>query len=487
MSTLTRALRLTQVIASDAAWDLLRKDRDHAPVVAAVLAEHLDGEVRQLDTFELYEKVDADLDELRAHGFDLPLSAKGYLTDWVKAGYLVRRAVAATRSETLELSSEGLAAIRFLESRDAPTQTMTESRLAALSRQLRQVAIDTDPATERRLARLQEERDRIDAAMEAIRSGNDETISDARALERIRDVIAQAASLPDDFARVMAEFEQLNQTLRAKIIESDESQRDVLEDIFRGVDIIGQSPAGQSFSGFSNLVLDPALGAEFDEDVRDILDRDAAASLTLAERRLLRQLLTTLKDRSAEIHGVVTSFAQGLRRYVVSQDYQKDRVLRGVLLEALRRGRELVDIIPPTRHIGVDIDLSAVRMISLGAIRLHNPADFDASHTPVETHEADAVSLADLKAIARMTEIDFDELTNHINAVLAESGPATVGQVLEHFPASQGVASVVGLLALAAEHGVADDGDETIAWESLDGDDRRARIPAHRFVGKIDD
>lgn len=486
MSTLTRALRLRQVLATDAAWDLLRKERDHVPVVAAILAEHLDGEQRQVDTFALYEKVDADLDELRAHGFDLPLSAKGYLTDWVKAGYLVRRAVAATRGETLELSSEGLAAIRFLESRDAPVQTMTESRLTALSRQLRQVAIDTDPATERRLARLQEERDRIDVAIQAIRDGRDETISDARALERIRDVIAQAASLPDDFARVMAEFEQLNQTLRAKIIESDESQRAVLDDIFRGVDLISQSPAGQSFSGFSNLVLDPALGAEFEEDVRDILDRDAAASLSLAERRLLRQLLTTLKDRSAEIHGVVTAFARGLRRYVVSQDYQKDRVLRGLLLEALRRGRELVDVIPPHRHIGVDIDLSAVRMLSLGAIRLHNPADFDATHVPVETHEPEPVNLAELKAIARMTEIDFDELTDHVNAALGEEGPLTVGQVLARFPASQGVASVVGLLTLAADHGIADNGDETITWESLDGDTRQARIRAHRFVGKID-
>ncbi|MFM9876551.1 MAG: DUF3375 family protein, partial [Rhodoglobus sp.] len=61
MSVLTRALRLKQVVESDAAWDLLRKDRDHAPVAAAILAEHLDGEVRRVDALELYEKVDADL------------------------------------------------------------------------------------------------------------------------------------------------------------------------------------------------------------------------------------------------------------------------------------------------------------------------------------------------------------------------------------------------------------------------------------------
>lgn len=486
MSVLTRALRLKQAYGSDAAWDLLRKDSDHAPVVAAVLAEHLDGEVRQVDALELYEKVDADLAELRSQGFDLPQTARGYLTDWAKAGYVVRRAVVATRGETFELSPEGLAAIRFLESRDMPSQTMTESRLASLSRQLRQVAIDTDPAVERRLARLQEERDRIEALMEAIRSGEEEPLSEQRALERIRDLVAQAAALPDDFARVMAEFEELNSTLRAKILESDESQRAVLDDIFRGVDLIGQSPAGQSFSGFSNLVLDPVLGAEFEEDVRDILSRDAAGALAIPERRLLRQLLTTLKDRSAEIHDVVTAFAKGLRRYVISQDYQRDRVLRRVLLEALNRGRELTDTLPPPRKIGFELDLTAVGLISLGAIRLHDPTDFDASGTVLESDEGEIVSLEELKVIARQTEIDFPELASNVNAVFAEVGPITVGQVLLRYPATQGVASVVGLLSLAADQGIIGDETEEVAWDGADGTRRRARVAAHRFVGRID-
>lgn len=486
MSVLTRALRLKQVVESDAAWDLLRKDRDHAPVAAAILAEHLDGEVRQIDALELYEKVDADLVELRSHGLDLTLTARAYLTDWAKAGYLIRRPVAATRSETFELSPEGLAAIRFLESRDAPSQTMTESRLASLSQQLRQVAIDTDPAEERRLARLQEERDRIDALMEAIRTGEEEPLSEPRALERIRDLVAQAAALPDDFARVMAEFEELNSTLRAKILESDESQRVVLEDIFRGVDLIGQSPAGRSFSGFSNLVLDPVLGPEFEEDVRDVLSREAASDLTVPERRLLRQLLTTLKDRSAEIHDVITAFAKGLRRYVISQDYQRDRVLRRMLLEVLNRGRELTDVLPPPRRIGFELDLTAVGLVSLGAIRLHDPADFDASGTELESDEGDVVTLEQLKAIARQTEIDFPELAANVNAVFTEAGAVTVGQVLDRYPASQGVASIVGLLSLAADQGVIGDETEEVAWEGADGVRRRARVAAHRFVGRVD-
>jgi hypothetical protein len=259
----------------------------------------------------------------------------------------------------------------------------------------------------------------------------------------------------------------------------------VLDDIFRGVDLIGQSPAGRSFSGFSSLVLDPVLGAEFEEDVRDILSREAASDLTVPERRLLRQLLTTLKDRSAEIHDVITAFAKGLRRYVISQDYQRDRVLRRVLLEVLNRGRELTDVLPPPRKIGFELDLTAVGLVSLGAIRLHDPADFDASGTELESDEGDTVSLEELRAVARQAEIDFTELAANANAAFAEAGAVTVGQVLDRYPATQGVASVVGLLSLAADQGVIDDETEEIAWHGADGVYRRARVASHRFVGRV--
>jgi hypothetical protein len=74
-------------------------------------------------------------------------------------------------------------------------------------------------------------------------------------------VLAQAADVPDDFARVRAEFETLNTSSRAKIVESDVSQASVVDEVFRGIDHISDSDAGRSFAAFSQLVLDPALGA----------------------------------------------------------------------------------------------------------------------------------------------------------------------------------------------------------------------------------
>ncbi|GAB2527419.1 hypothetical protein GCM10027064_25550 [Microbacterium petrolearium] len=268
------------------------------------------------------------------------------------------------------------------------------------------------------------------------------------------------------------------------MLESDEAQKAVLDEIFRGVDLIDQSDAGRSFSGFSALVLDPERGQALEDDIRSVLEREFAGALTLAERRFLRRLLRTLKERSAEIHDVVTSFARGLRRYVQSHEYQRDRVLRRELRDALAAAQRASARTKPYAATSRRLELSAVPVRSAGALRLLDPAAYDAPEDVV-LHATDPVSIEDLRALARETEIDFEELTRNVNALLDERGDASIGEVLESFPATQGVASVVGLLSLAAAQGASTGDTEHVQWEGADGVPRAARIPRYRFTGRV--
>ncbi|WP_430647420.1 DUF3375 domain-containing protein [Agromyces sp. GXS1127] len=483
MPILATAHALSTLVESDAAWRLMRAD--HAPIIVALLREHLGAEERRLAAEELYLRVDDDLEQLRAHGFTLPQSAQGYCAEWRRLGFLVRRPAEEARGETFELSPAALTAIRFVDQLQAPRQTVTESRLASLAAQVSQLAVDSDPDTTNRLRQLHAQRDRIDAQIEAIASGADTAIDPQRAIERMRDILAQAEDIPTDFARVRADFEALNRDLRARIIESEAAQRTVLDEVFRGVDLIAESDAGRSFTGFSALVLDPAVGEAFDEDIHDVLDRDFADGLTASERRFLRRFLGTLKARSAEIHDVITAFARGLRRYVQSQDYQRDRVLRGALREAIAVGAAASEHVKPYRATGIDLELSAVQLTSVGAIRLHDPAELDAT-SPIRRNLPTVASIEELRRLARETEIDFAELTDNVNALLTERDACTIGDVLARFPATQGVASVVGLLSLAGNQAVAvDDETETVRWTGGDAIRRTADIPTYRFTGRV--
>jgi len=181
-----QVLELAQLAERDAAWKLLRADS--APVVAGLLGTHLGGDERRVDAEELYERIDADLERLRAQGLILPLTAKGYCGEWRSAGFLVRRPSSEARGETLELSPDAIAGIRFLQGRAAPRSSVTESRLASLAAQVRRLAIDTDPDASARIALLEEEIESIERRIESLRSGDETAIDEDRTLERVRDV-----------------------------------------------------------------------------------------------------------------------------------------------------------------------------------------------------------------------------------------------------------------------------------------------------------
>jgi len=84
--------------------------------------------------------------------------------------------------------------------------------------------------------------------------------------------------------------------------------------------------------------------------------------------------------------------------------------------------------------------------------------------------------------LVAQSEIDFRGLKANIRAVLRERSKASVAEVLDRHPASQGLGSVVGYLALGSRHGVLAGGDEIVEWTGGDEQQRRAKIPAIYFL-----
>ena len=484
VTTLAKALEFRRLLAESSTLSMLR--RDHLPIVAAVLGTYLSDPGDRIATDELHERFDADLEELRDH-FQLgSSSAKAYCDDWRNSGILVRRPASGARGETYELSAAGFDALRILDQLQEPRSTLTESRLMTLASMLHSLAIDTDPDQTRRLAALQRERDAIDAQIARIERGEFDVIEVDRARERVTDVLLQAQNLPADFARVRSRFEELNHDLRASLLGSDASVGTVLDDVFRGVDLIESTDEGRTFVAFSSLIRDPERTAMLEADVSAILEREFAEELSPQTRRALRQLMRSMKQGSQEVNQSLTEFARGLRRYVRSQDFQRDREMRGLLQEALFAAASARAVVKPYASIGVTLDLTSVQMFSVGAMTPHDPSEFEAGDTLADatTGEADLARLAE---IARETEIDFAELAGNINQALTPGEPISVAGVLELHPATQGLASVIGLLSLATLHGEVDaENSDVLAWTGIDGVERSAAVIRHIFTKEID-
>src|ERR1700682_2202492 len=150
-------------------WRLLASR--HGPFVIGLLQAHLFDTEHRLPASIFHERIDRDLEELRARGDDFPQPAQAYVAEWLREGYLERRFPSGAAEEEYEVSSATASAIRFIAGLAEPCIAATESRLAVVMQQLVKLAEETDTNPETRTESLLAERERLRQEIPEIRSG----------------------------------------------------------------------------------------------------------------------------------------------------------------------------------------------------------------------------------------------------------------------------------------------------------------------------
>ncbi|MDR1968934.1 MAG: DUF3375 domain-containing protein [Burkholderiaceae bacterium] len=460
-------------------WRLLAAD--NGPVVIGLLQTHLYESDRSLPASIFHERIERDLEELRAQGGDFPQTAQAYVAGWLADDYLERRFPAGAAEEEYELSTATTEAIRFISGLAQPHSAATESRLALVIDALARLAEDTDTDKFRRIDRLMTEQVRIDKEIDAIQKGQMRVLPHAAALERAREIITLADGLAGDFRRVRDQFDQLNRDLRERIMDSDGNRGEVLDALFAGIDLIAESEAGRTFSAFWRLLTDPEQGATLEQALDSVMSREFVAQLGARERRFLRRLTRTLLEQGGMVHEVLQTFARSLKAFVQSREYLEQRRLNQLLKDAQRAALALKDEVKATQMLQYTLALTSSRLDSLSRWVLHDPS---LQALPGQMMQGDAamIDLALVGEWVAQSEIDFRTLKAHVRAVLAQQSQASVADILQQFPAEQGLGSVIGLLALGSRHGIKTDHGETVAWVGGDDQHRSARIPGIFFL-----
>jgi hypothetical protein len=478
-----RAVTLLRLQESDSGLQLLRKET--LPAVASVLNEHLGGQQRVRTAAEFLELLEDDLSALRDHGFDLPRSAQEYLADWVSARLIIRRP-GEGREETVELSPSALAAIRFVADVETPRSSVTSSRLSNVADLLSRLARDTNPDPTAYVEALWREKGRIERAIAEVDAGIYEPIGDSEAVERLAEIIHLANEVPGDFARVSEDIERLNKNLREQIIQQAGTRGDILDQVFAGVDGIENSEAGRSFSAFYNLVLDPEQANAFDDSVDEVLSRSFAWALPDIEIVALRCWLSALQTESSQVRNVMTGLARSLRRFVESHAFREHRRLADALAEARLAVLEASRRVRPQTQTGYELPASSVPIFSISSWNLYNPSETRVER-PIKTFAARPLDLEELRRRVRLSEIDFDELRQTVAEVLRRQSSASIAEILKSHPATQGLASVIGLMVLADTVGMLSPENESLSWTSEGGKPRTVNVARHIFHEVPDD
>lgn len=453
----------------------------NGPTVIGLLQSHLYESDRSLPASIFHERIGRDLEELRAQGEDFPQTAQAYVANWLAEGYLERRFLPGAKEEEYELSTPAVEAIRFVSGLAKPHSAATESRLTLVIDALARLAEDTDTDKFRRIDRLMAEQARIDKEIDAIQKGQIRVLPHTKALERTREIISLADDLAGDFRRVRDQFDQLNRDLRERIMDNDGSRGDVLDSLFAGIDLITESEAGRTFSAFWRLLTDPEQAATLDQALDSLMSREFVARLDAKDRRFLLRLTRTLLEQGGMVHEVLQSFARSLKHFVQSREYLEQRRLNQLLKDAQRAALVLKDEVRATEALQYTLELTSSRLQSLSQWILYDPS-LQALPSQMTDGDAAPIDLESVGELVAQSEIDFRNLKANVRAVLEQRSQASIADVLDLFPAKQGLGSVIGLLALGSRHGFKGDLNETVAWVGDDDQRRSAKIPKIFFL-----
>lgn len=479
MNALT-SLAIYERLRDNALWKLLAAD--HAPTILALLQRNfMDGDGK-LPASVLNDRLAKDLEDLRASGIDLPQTPKAYVADWLANGWLTRRFPPGAVEEEYELSADAARGIRMIRGLVELRTVATESRLFLVIQALDQLAKATDPDPESRLQSLLAERAEIDRRIDAVRQGRFESLSDEQAIERTSEIIGLAGELVADFHHVRDDFDRLNRDLREQIMEDGASRGHVLEKLFGGIDVIAESDAGRTFYSFWRLLNDAEQSALLEDSVEAIFSRDFSRRLELKQRRLLQGLVRSLLNQGGSVHEVLQSFARSLKQFVQSREYLEQRLIHHRIREAQQAALQAKAAVRYTDKMAFDLSLTSSRIRSLSQGVLFDPS-LNAIQCGMSPGGELEIDLNAISSLVAHSEIDFRTLRNNVGACLHESAQVSIGDVLEQFPARQGLGSVVGYVVLGSRAGViVPDSVETVAWTGEDGVDRRARIPIIYFL-----
>jgi hypothetical protein len=291
-----------------------------------------------------------------------------------------------------------------------------------------------------------------------------------------------ADDLVNDFRNVRDKFSALNRELREKLMDDSESRGEVLEALFSGVDLIGDSEAGRTFSAFWRLLTDSEQNKSLEEALEILPERAFCKELRKEERQFLRRLISVLLEQGGIVHDVLQNFARSLKNFVQSREFQEQRRINQLLNEAQKAALKLRDVVGVTEKLAFELPLTSCKIRSLSQLSLLDPST-GLSDTLISSAPQADISLELVSDLVAQSEINFAELRSNIFDCLSYAHQVSIGELLDRYPATQGLGSVIGYISLGSRHGlVVTQQFEHVTWCGSDDVERSARIPLIFFT-----
>jgi hypothetical protein len=323
-----------------------------------------------------------------------------------------------------------------------------------------------------RLAELHRRRREIQEEIDRVGSGQVDVLEPAAQRDRYQQFASTARELLADFRQVDENFRTLDRALREKIATWSGGKGELLEEVLGDRRGITDSDQGRSFHAFYDFLLSASRQEEFADLLQRVQHLPDVAQ-TLPDTRL-RHIHHDWLDAAERTQGTVRQLSDQLRRFLDDQVWLENRrvmeVLRGIEGAALA-ARDVPGRPPGMEVDAVEIDVVLPTERPLYRTRRRLLLDSDGI--------AEATERADPTALYEQVHLDPARLAAAVADGLARRPVAALSDILRDHPLQQGLAELVGYLALrdGVETTVDGERQDDVAWTGDDGVDRVARLP----------
>ncbi|GAB3820886.1 hypothetical protein GCM10028820_27900 [Tessaracoccus terricola] len=337
-----------------------------APFVVTALSIVFTPDRPAVAIADAHAEITEVLEQLRSAGVGddelrLPsVPARELCGHWVKVGWLVRQIDGET--EVYRLSAHAVGALEIAGRTSGGGARVSSSRVRTLLDAVERLANDAESDRDAQLARLQAERDALDAEIGRLLAGGEpEAVEEEQLIEEAENVLHLARELPADFARVAESIKAMQRDVVADLRQDIRPTGEVLREYLqRGQHVMEATPEGRAFAGALRLIGSPEHIDQLADQLHSVLVQPFARLLDAEQRAELRAIGRRVEQGVQEVLVAQRRASQVITAQVRTHDPVRDRqvddLLRDVMsgLQAwMQAGGRSNDAVEPLRSFPV--------------------------------------------------------------------------------------------------------------------------------------
>jgi hypothetical protein len=402
------------------------------------------------------------------------LQAGRELRAWIKRGLVVEREDRLHATDALQT------AIGFVDSLGSRFMTSTASRLSVVQREIENLETGLNPNPASRIASLRRRIKALEKELADAEAGKVPVLSEAQAIEGIREVYNLATGLRADFRRVEDSWRTADRELRQSIISEQYHRGEIVDRLLEGHETLLNTPEGRVFDSFQQQLRQKIELDYMKERLRTILRHPAVGkALNRNQRRDLQWLVMRLVKESQAVFQARARSERDVKGFLktglAAEHHRVGHLLSEIMNVALGLDwqRQAVRRAPtPLPPVGIAV--SGLPLIE--RLRYKSLQDDAAGELDLTTGFADLTQIDD-DFWAAFDGLDRQTVIEDTLAALAKAGKVmSIAELARELPPAHDLETFALWLGMAREAGLPIREGEPEVLVLVDDDARRWRF-----------